>query len=167
MKNAAFAMKLSLSLLIAVVGAPSALAAEYLTAVTSEVYSAEGTPKEIATRAMTCASQHLTSGATDGVVIISSDLDGGVVVARNAIEYGSLPRWKIRSRFTFEARDGRFRIEQTMLERFNTNALTGVEAWGPIGKWAGSGWKKVEERFATSAAAVAECVRSGPKAKDW
>jgi hypothetical protein len=151
---------------LAVTASPLA-AAEYLTSVASEVYQTTGSPKEIATRASTCISQNLAQGSGEAPLIISSDLDGGVIVARNSIEYGSLPRWKIRSRLTFEAREGRFRIEQTTLERFNTNSLTGVEAWGPIGKWAGSGWKKAEEKFAASATAVAQCVISGPKRSDW
>lgn len=140
-----------------------AKAAEYLTSVTSEVYQAAGTSKEIATRASTCMSQHLAPGTTDSQLIISSDLDSGLIVARNALEYGSFPRWKIRSRFTFEAREGRFRIEQTSLERFNDMA----GGWGPIGKWTGSQWKKAEETFAASAGIVARCVIDGPKRADW
>jgi hypothetical protein len=143
-----------------------ACAAEYLTSITGEVYQTAGTPREIATRAQTCISQNLTRGSSDDPLVISSDLDGGVVVARNSIEYGSLPRWKIRSRFTFEARDGRFRIEQTSLERENANFLTGVEAWGPIGKWSGSRWQEVTARFEESARAVAQCVISAPARRD-
>ena len=66
-------------------------AADYLTVVTSEVYQTPGTQKEIATRASTCISQHLAPGTTDSQLIISSDLDGGTIVARNALEYGNLP----------------------------------------------------------------------------
>ena len=154
-------------LALAAITAAPAMAAEYLTSVTSEVYQASGTSREIATRASTCISQHLAPGTTDAQLIISSDLDGGVVVARNALEYGSLPRWKVRSRFTLEARDGRFRIEQTTLERFNTNSLTGAESWGPIGKWTGSGWKKAEATFAASATLVATCVQSAPSKAAW
>lgn len=143
--------------------APS-VAAEYMTSLTSEVYQVNGSPREIATRAMTCMSQHLAPGTVDAQLIISSDLDGGIIVARSALEYGSLPRWKIRSRFTFEARDGRFRIEQTNLERFNDQFNVG---WGPIGKWTGSQWKKAEQAFVTSASVVAQCVVSGPKSADW
>lgn len=139
-------------------------AAEYLTSVTSEVYQTNGTPKEIATRAMTCMSQHLSPGTVDAQLVISSDLDGGIIVARSALEYGSLPRWKVRSRFTFEARDGRFRIEQTNLERFSDQFNVG---WGPIGKWTGSQWKKAEAAYVASASLVAQCVISGPSRSDW
>lgn len=102
-------------LVLAGLSAPAG-AAEYLTSVTSEVYQTAGTPKEIATRASTCISQHLAAGTTDSQLIISSDLDRGVIVARNALSYpDGLLQWRVRSTFTFEARDGRFRIEQTNL----------------------------------------------------
>jgi len=136
---------------------------QYLTAVTSEVFLATGTPKELATRASTCISQILAPGTVDAQLIISSDLDGGVVVARNALEYGGVARQKIRGRFTFEARDGRFRIEQTNLEAFSSV----LKRWASIGKWAGSGWKKAEAAFASSATEVANCVIGGPKRDDW
>ena len=133
----------------------SSEAAEYMTSVTSEVYQVNGTPREIASRAMTCISQHLAPGTVDAQLVISSDLDDGIIVARSALEYGSLPRWKVRSRFTFEARDGRFRIEQTNLERFNDQFNVGSQ------------WKMAEEAFAASASVVAQCVINAPKRADW
>jgi hypothetical protein len=113
-------------------------------------------------RARTCIAQLLTSGTTDADIIISSDPDAGIVVARNALKYGSLPEWEIRSRFTFEAREGRFRITQTNLERFNDMA----GGWGPIGKWTGSQWKRAENAFGIAALAVAQCVQQA-KRDDW
>ena len=140
--------------------ATPAFAAEYLTEITSEVYQTEGTPKEIAQRANTCISQHLAPGTTDAQLIVSSDLDNGVVVARNAVQYpDGMMRWEIRSTFTFEAREGRFRIVQTNLERFNRR-------WGPIGKWSGSGWKKAEAAFMGPANEVAQCVLT-PRQEEW
>lgn len=140
--------------------ATPAIAAEYLTEITSEVYQAEGTTKEIAQRANTCISQHLAPGTTDAQLIVSSDLDNGVIVARNAAQYpDGLSNWEIRSTFTLEAREGRFRIVQTNLERFNRN-------WGPIGKWSGSGWKKAEQAFIRPANEVAGCVLSS-QADTW
>ncbi|KUO54673.1 MAG: hypothetical protein APF78_03880 [Sphingomonadales bacterium BRH_c3] len=153
--------------LLAIGTSTPAYAAEYLTSVTSEVFQAQGSPREIAARANTCIAVHLSSGSADDPLIISTDLDGGMIVARNSIEYGSLPRWKIRSRFTFEAREGRFRIEQTSLERFNTNMLTGEDAWGRIGKWSGSRWKEVQRKFEESANTVAQCVINGSAREDW
>jgi|GEM_PF-1186744 len=135
-------------------------AAEYLTEITSEVYQAEGTSKEIAQRANTCISQHLAPGTTDAQLIVSSDHDNGVIVARNAVQYpDGMMRWEIRSTFTFEAREGRFRIVQTNLERFNRR-------WGPIGKWSGSGWKKAEQAFMGPANEVAQCVQNA-QTENW
>lgn len=153
--------------LVAIGTSTPAYAAEYLTSVTSEVFQAQGSPREIAARASTCIAVHLSSGSSDDPLVISTDLDGGMIVARNSIEYGSLPRWKIRSRFTFEAREGRFRIEQTSLERVNTNMLTGEDAWGRIGKWTGSRWKEVQKKFEESANTVAQCVINGSVRQDW
>ncbi len=154
--------------LFAAFSSAAGFAAEYLMVITSEVYQAPGTPRALATRANTCIAQKLIKGSSDDPLIISTDLENGVIVARNSIEYGSLPRWKIRSRFTFEAREGRFRVEQTNLERFNTSVLTGVESWGPIGKWTGSRWREVTIKFEESASTVANCVISGSgQQKDW
>lgn len=144
--------------------ATNAQAAEYLTEVSSEVYQAQGTTNEIAARARTCMSQHLASGVTGGELIISADMEAGIIVANSAIEYGSLPRWKIRSRFTFEAREGRFRIQQTNLERFNDQFNVG---WNAIGKWSGSQWRGAEAAFVASAATVARCVQTGARRDDW
>jgi hypothetical protein len=156
MKRSSFATFAALGAL----GATPALAAEYLTEVTSEVYQADGTPREIAQRANTCISQHLAPGTTDMQLIVSSDLENGVIVARNAVEYrDGLVQWQIRSTLTFEAREGRFRIAQRNLERFN-------RSWGPIGKWSGSSWKKAEQAFLGPANAVAQCVMS-PKTENW
>lgn len=153
--------RLIISLVAASCVATTAFAAEYLTEVTSEVYQTSGTPKEIAQRASTCISQKLRPGTTSAQLIISSDLDNGTIVARNALSYpDGLMQWEVRSTFTFEAREGRFRITQTGLERFNRQ-------WGPIGKWTGSGWKKAEEVFRASATAIAQCVLSGPAKADW
>ncbi|HEX8256443.1 MAG TPA: hypothetical protein VF589_02310 [Allosphingosinicella sp.] len=128
------------------------------------MYQTGGTAKEIATRAGTCISQHLAPGTVNAQLIISSDLDGGVIVARSALEYGGLVQWKIRSNFTFEAREGRFRIVQTNLERFNDQFDVG---WKPIGAWTSSQWKGAEKAFSTSATVVAQCVINGLKRETW
>jgi hypothetical protein len=143
--------------------ASPAAAHEYLTEVTSQVYQTQGTPKEIATRAQTCIAQNLRSGTVSAPQIVSSDLENGIIVAQNALRFGSLPEWQIRSRFTFEARDGRFRISQTGIEMFNDMGA----GWGPIGKWFGSPWKKAEATFTASADSVAQCVIAGPKKDVW
>jgi hypothetical protein len=139
----------------------------YLTAVTSEVYQTQGTPREIATRGSTSISQHLAPGTTDSQLIISSDLDNGTIVARSVIRFDNDSLGLLvatgRSVFTFEARDGRFRIEQTKLESF----FDGGTGWKPIGKWFGSNWERAQEAFKKPADVVAQCVLSPPDKKDW
>jgi hypothetical protein len=143
--------------------ASPAAAADYLTEVTSQVYQTPGSPKEIATRAQTCVAQTLRPGTANAQQIVSSDLDNGVIVAESAVSFGSFPEWRARTRFTFEERDGRFRVSQTGIEMFNDMA----GGWRPIGKWTGSPWKKAEAAFAASADSVAQCVIAGPKKDAW
>jgi hypothetical protein len=128
-------------LILAGLGTP-AMATEYLTSVTSEVYQTNGSAREVAIRVSTCISQQLAPGTVDAQLIISSDLDGGTIVARNAIEQGGLLGSQLRSRMTIEARDGRFRIEQTALERFNQGR------WGPIGSGPGRNGAPLRTHFA-------------------
>lgn len=143
---------------------------EYLTEVVSPVYEAAGTPPALARRAEACLSQQLgqTSG---GPVILSSDPEAGVVVASNALEYrdGMVP-WRLRSRVTFEGRDGRFRITHTTIERLNDQApgaqYLGATPWGPIGKWWGSGWQKAQQALVAVSDQVAACVTAPSSATD-
>lgn len=94
---------------------------------------------------------------------MSSDLSTGVVVASNTLEYrdGLLP-WQMRSRITFEGREGRFRIKHTAIERYNDQALgaqvLGASPWAPVGKWWGSGWQKAQKALEDVSAKIAECV---------
>ena len=151
-------------IVLASIASPAAAAPEYLTEVTSRVYQTPGTPRQIASRAQTCIAQNLRPGAVNAPQIVTSDLDSGIIVAQSALEVGSFPVWKLRSRFTFEARDGRFRITQTGLEWFNDS---GGGEWLGIGKWWGSPWKKAEAGFTASADAVAQCVIGGPTTDVW
>jgi hypothetical protein len=156
------AIRLSILAGLAVFASPAA-AHEYLTEVTSQVYQTSGTPKEIATRAQSCMAQMLRPGSVNAQQFVSSDLDNGIIIAQSAVSFGSFPVWQARSRFTFEARDGRFRISQTGIEMFNDMG----GGWQPIGKWTGSPWKKAEATFTASADAVAQCVIAGPNKDVW
>lgn len=151
-------------IVLAAVTTTAAAAPEYLTEVTSQVYQTTGTPKEIAARAQICIAQNLRPGTVNAPQIVSSNLDNGIIVAQSAIEVGTFPAWRLRSRLTFEARQGRFLITQTGLEWFND---TGSGEWLGIGRWWGSPWKKAEAGFAASADAVARCVIAGPKKDVW
>ena len=135
---------------------------EYLTEVVSPVYEVAGTPSELSRRAEACFSQNVGQTA-GGPVILSTDPDTGVVVASNALEYrdGMVP-WRLRSRMTFEGRDGRFRIKHTAIERHNSQGLgpqyLGATPWGPVGKWWGSGWQKAQQALEAVSGKVADCV---------
>lgn len=97
---------------------------------------------------------------------MSRDLDRGVVVARNALSYpdGFLLVWQMRSRVTFEAREGRFRITHENIERLNEQA----GGWTPVGKWRGSGWQKAEAALQAQSAEIAACVTSATgSSDDW
>lgn len=132
-----------------------ALAPDYLTTVQSEVIEAQGTPAEIAARGERCMAQQLGSGREGGELIVSRDIEAGVVVSRNAVTYmDGLLQWQMRSRLTLEARDGRFRLTHSSIERFNDQA----GGWSPVGKWWGSGWQKAEMALKATSAGVAECV---------
>lgn len=145
---------------------------EYLTSVISEPMPATGSVPEITSRAETCIGRILNAGDPGGELIVSSDPVGGAVVARNWIEYrdGLMP-WKIRSRVTVEAREGRFRISHSSIERFNDQPaglfVTGASPWVPIGKWWGSGWQKAEDALKAKSAELATCIQQAPAAESW
>ena len=85
--------------------------------------SAMGDAKSLAKRGEACMAQILRSGRADIPVILSSDPDGGRVVARSM--FSPMTRYLGRSTVVFEARDGRFRISFTQNEMLDTI----------VGKW--------------------------------
>jgi hypothetical protein len=141
------------------------VAPDYLTSVTSPVIETPGTPAEIAARGERCMAQQLGSGRAGGELIISRDIEAGVIVSRSAVNYrDGMLVWQMRSRLTLEARDGRFRLEHTGIERFNDQS----GGWSAVGKWWGSGWQKAETALKETSASVASCItaQSGP-ADNW
>ena len=115
--------------------------------------------EHVLSRARSCIAQKLASGMQAGQLIISDS--GGVIVANSAVSYpDGLTKWKLRSNFTLEVREGRFRIEQTGIERFNST-------WGGVGKWPGSGWKKAEAALLITADSVAACTLGKDQKAEW
>lgn len=151
---------LALMYAVGVLAAP-----DYLTEVRSDPITAEGSPPEIASRGEACMARLLGSGRVGGELIISRDHSAGIVVARNALTYqdGWILRWEMRSRVTLEARDGRFRITHTNIERLNEQA----GGWTPVGKWRGSGWQKAEEALKGQTEQLAACITSAAAQDDW
>lgn len=146
----------------AIVSAPAPLAAqEYLARIDSEVFQTTGSQAEIAARARTCIAQTLAPGVQGGQLVLSDD--GATIVANNVMTYSAaLIQWTVRSRIVFEAREGRFRIAHTNIERF----VQGYGGWQGILKQRGSGWKAAETAFQTTSTALASCVQNAP-ADDW
>lgn len=146
---------LSILFAAALVGPP-----EYLTDLVGTPIEAAGSAAEILSRGRACLAQQLASGQAGGQVVVSDDPAAGVIVANNADSYTErFVTWRVRSRVTFEAKDGRFRISHSGLERFNNT-------WSPIGKWRGSGWERAEQAFKDRSDALATCVKSAPSG-DW
>lgn len=141
------------------------LAPDYLTTVQSDVIESPGAASEIAAKGEACMAQQLGSGQQGGELIISRDSAAGVVVSRNAVTYrDGLLEWQMRSRLTLEARDGRFRLTHSSIERFNDQA----GGWSPVGKWWGSGWQKAETALKDVSTAVARCITApGAARDDW
>lgn len=79
-----------------------------------------GSTAAITRKGSTCLAKALKPGVTSAPTIISSDIEGGRIVANNAYEAdGLLGRpMQSRSTVTFEAKDGRFRIIFSDVEEF-------------------------------------------------
>jgi hypothetical protein len=98
--------------------------------ITSEVYETKGSAREIAAKGATCMARYLRPGVTAAPTIISTDLEGGRVVANNAYETPGILGQPIpsRSTATLEAKDGRFRLVFADMEEMPTPQL----GWLPL-----------------------------------
>jgi hypothetical protein len=143
---------------------PAAAAAprEHLDEMTT-VYTATGSADDLAGRGAKCIATTLSSGQQGGQVILSSDRASETIVANNALEYqDGMLKWRMRARMLFEAKDGRFRIQQTNIQR-DYGAPTG---WDVVGKWPMSGWQKAAAALQTTSDDVALCVQKTSSA-NW
>lgn len=141
--------------------ASATYAAEYLTNVDSEVFTTTGTQSEITERAATCIAQTVKPGTVSTPLIISKNADTGIIVANDGFSYThSFIKWDIRTTLTFEAKDARFRVRHTNIERF-------VDEWQRVGKWSGSSWKSVEAAIQSVSSSVAQCVQRPAQSSNW
>jgi hypothetical protein len=156
--------------LLAVVLATSAAAREavLLEPLTSQVYEAAGTAEQLAHRGETCMAQTLKPGLVNAPLIVSADYAGGTVVARNSFDY--VDRGFIRtdeegrSRVTFEAKDGRFRISHTAIEQF----APGLGGWVAAKVWADAPLKSdLRARLVEISDMLAGCVRAAAGRSEW
>lgn len=177
---------------LAALAPATALAANTLDEIVSGPFEVAGTPAEIATKGRNCMVKILKNDAvtvrdssrsaaalgavidkgdsnsiTGGDVITVFDAPAGIVVAnsRHAVP-GMLTVDYLRSTFTLEAREGRFRIVQTNIARASsdTGALEN-SGFQPVYIQAMSGHKKVAANLEQLAAKVAACVQA--PAQDW
>lgn len=109
-------------------------------------------------RATSCAARQFKPGAAAADVIVNSDPESGIVVARNAFEYrGVLGFSEVgRSTFTLEARDGRFRMTHSDVE------------WLATRHWiSGVGSDDMRDQLERSFDDMADCVQKGPVSSDF
>lgn len=137
--------------------------AETLDAVESEVFQTLGTPQEIATKGKTCLAQ-LLRGDSDASPITDADIQAGTIIARSQFKYTfNLVSGVLRSTVTFMAKDGRFKITNSNIDRI----LSGYGAT-PIYKGWGTGWKASEQALIDQNMQIAQCVMKFDQAKsNW
>lgn len=155
-----------------------------------EVFTAEGTMKQLAQRAATCASKNLRfdafqisdAGKTAGLlgggvgnqlipggnIIVSQDIENGVIVAnsRTPTTFFVL-RLMIQSTVTIDTKDGKYRIRHTNVE--NAAGDSGSSAnngFRPVLTEAGSA-KQVTKALNALSKRLADCISSTAVDKDF
>jgi hypothetical protein len=145
--------------------------ATYLDRVESPVFEATGDHQAITKRAITCITQVVKPGFTTAPTITSSDPEAGTVVANNAFVYYYGPllpvEFRARTTLTFQAKDGRFRIVHTNIEKFNDTKGLSI-GWERIGTWRFSGGEEAKQAIDAISQSVATCVMApAPANDDW
>jgi len=159
--------KLGLIAAIAVAGASDTAAAApwpLIDPVTSQVYETPGDVKSITSRGATCMARVLKPGVTTAATILSTDLEGGRVVARHAYETPGILGQPMPSRaiVTFEAKEGRFRIVFTDMEEIPSPNL----GWQPVrGRKGPTDAPRTISLLLDTAWLVAKCVKA--PVEDW
>lgn len=173
-------------------------APEYLDLVESTVYNDSGaTQKDIATRGRNCFVQLLNNDAVNiadnasstGILsglsaggggsnsssiggselIISEDLDGGLVVANSRIDFTSrLIAHNLKSKVTLMAKDGRFKIKHTDIAQVQKNTgYTHNDGYNKIIKQWGTGWEKAQKVLEGKTTELADCIVKAKAAEEW
>lgn len=141
----------------------AASAVEYLTEVTSDVYQAPGmSTAQIVDRGLQC----IKSSSRNASEHVDPAVDGDVAYGIVRIEYSHrLVQNIVRVRASVAAREGRFKVAHTDIERYNELAR------GYIGVHTGfgGGSDKVREVLADHSARIAECIVKPPEVAsgDW
>lgn len=155
-----------------------------------EVFIAEGTTKQIAERATTCASRTLRfdpfqlgdAGSAAGIfstgvgkqvipggdIIVSKDLDNGTVVANSRTPATFLlTRLMVQSTVTIDTKDGKYRIKHTNVENASSESGYSVNnGFQPVLTEGGSA-KQVTKALTSLSKRLADCISSSHADKDF
>ena len=153
---------------------------------TSPVYQTQGSAAEIIQKAQGCVAKHLTndevstsgssasgffgavagqgqnvnSSVSGGSLIELSDPANGQLIANSRADYKfMLLGFSVKSRFVIEAKEGRFRITQSNLEKLQKN--TGNmrnDGYNRIIKSKGTGWDKALSAATDAEKKVVDCI---------
>lgn len=131
----------------------------------SPVYEAPGDARALTRQAGICIAQTLKAGVTTAPVILNTDLEGGVIVARNVFDYSEFVLFSplvspARTTVTFEARPGRFRITHSDIRVFN-------QEWRPIRSTKPGKRDEMSEQLSAISEQIASCVKRAAQQKDW
>lgn len=144
--------RIALSIVVAI-SAQSAISAETLTEVISDVVVAEGmTAADIGDRAMQCIKS--SSGNVADKVDPARDGDTAYAIVLTAFKTALGSKSTGRSRISVYAKDGRFKVGHSDIQLLRE--LT--NDWGPIYMYAGAGGKQAKAALEARSAGVAACI---------
>lgn len=152
---------------------------------TSQLFESHGTSAEIIGRAQSCVAkyvsntpststgvlgiigakgQHSSSSDIEQPVLESADPQNGTLVAHSRAQYHHLLlSFEVRSKFSIDAKDGRFKIVQSDLAyRQLDTGNDAVQDFSPIQRLAVTGWDDALEALQDVSDEVAECIQSSP-----
>lgn len=112
--------------------------------------------------------RNVSGSVAGGSVIELSDPESGLLVANSRVDYKfMLIAHSARSRFTIEARDGRFRIVQSNLESLQKNSGNMPnDDYSPMIQRRGTGWDKALEAMTEAEAKVVDCIARAQE-EEW
>ncbi len=161
----------------------------YLEKIESQTYKTPGSTQQITLKGKNCITQivsnegvKVSSGnimfrnARDtsshiqgGNVIINTDLNSGLVVANNRVDFTStLLSHSAKSKITFLAKPGRFRIRHSgikQVQRRTGNMPT--SGYRKVHTSFGGGHKKVKATLEAVSLKIAKCVKAAEKNNNW
>jgi len=187
---------LSIALFVSLLSG-SAIAAETLEEVESEVFQTTGSPQEITKKAKSCiaklvrndevrisgssqagffgglanpgAAGSASGGVSGGDVLVSVDIENGEIIANSRHKYTrNILKMNVQSTITFNARENRFKIKHTNIKYLQQSTGTmHNDGYNQIYKSWGTGWKRADEELQKVSKKIAECVIATEAEEDW